>query len=59
VPQSDDHIRKLRKHAVAIDRILVEARRVKAELKLQLREFRESGRPAQVVDRRRTARKVK
>jgi hypothetical protein len=59
VPQADDYIRKLRKHAVAIDRIIAEARRVKAELKLQLREFRESGRPAQVVDRRRTARKVK
>jgi len=59
VPQSDDDIRKLREHAVAIDRIIAEARRVKTELKLQLREFRESGRPVQVIDRRRTARKVK
>jgi len=59
VPQSDDDIRKLREQAVAIDRIIAEARRVKAELELRLREIRESGRPAQVVDRRRTARKVK
>ena len=57
--QSDDDIRKLQEHAVAIDRIITEARRVKAELELRLREIRESGRPAQVVDRRRTARKVK
>ena len=59
MPQSDDDIRKLREQAVAIDRIIAEARRVKAELELRLREIRESGRPAQVVDRRRTARKVK
>ena len=59
MPQSDDDIRKLREQAVAIDRIIAEARRVKAELELRLREIRESGRPAQVIDRRRTARKVK
>jgi len=59
VPSVDDFAKKFREQAEALDRIIAEAKRVKAELEHQLHEIRQAGRPAPTLERRRAVRKVK
>jgi len=56
----DDDTRKLQEQATALDRIITEAQRVKAELEARLREIRFAGRPATPpIERRKLTRKAR
>ena len=58
VPTDDDNPRKLQEQAAALDRIITEAQRVKAEVESRLREIRLAGRPATPpIERRKNTRK--
>lgn len=55
----DDDAKKLGDHAIALDRLIAEARRVKTLVESRLREIRQAGRPSPLIERRKPPRKVR